>query len=284
MRSGAAAIGWRIIHALFGNACCGSNHPTCCALRWCSRSTYASTLAPGFKGAPFQFDLVFLLQHLGYLNGFFSGQWLNVVFWTLALEFQFYLLVGMVFPGLNHTGIAVRLATCAGLLGCAIMMPQPTLVFRSLTLFLLGIWAFQIRAGLLPGRALQLGGWLGLATAVGCLAGWPAAIASVVTALLIVHVRIRWRPLLFLGQISYSLYLLHVPVGGRVINLGARFADSMLAKVAVLMTAVGVCLAAAYLFHRWVELPAQRWAAKIRYTDSSPRRPEQPSDHHDKPV
>ena len=36
--------------------------------------------------------------HLGYLTRFFGFDWLNDLYWTLAVEFQFYLLIGLVFP------------------------------------------------------------------------------------------------------------------------------------------------------------------------------------------
>ncbi|UAY55452.1 acyltransferase family protein [Arachidicoccus terrestris] len=37
-----------------------------------------------------------------YLNDILGLPWLNIVYWTLALEFQFYLLIGLLFPLLNR--------------------------------------------------------------------------------------------------------------------------------------------------------------------------------------
>ena len=226
---------------------------------------FASTLAPGFRGLPFQFDLKQVLLHLGYLNAFFNHDWLNVVFWTLAIEFQFYLLVALIFPLISHPSLAVRAGTGGLLAVAAFLLPSGNLVFHYLFLFLLGMWAFQIKSGLQTGSGSQALGWGLLAGGAWFTLGAPAALAGTVTGLLIVHARLNARPLLFLGQISYSLYLLHVPFGGRVINLGSRFADGPVERVAVLVLAVAVCIGAAFLFHRWVELPAQRWSAAVRY-------------------
>lgn len=226
---------------------------------------FASTLAPGFRGPPFQFDLKQVLLHLGYLNGLVGYDWLNPVFWTLAIEFQFYLLIALLFPLVSHPLLMVRFAMFAGLAVAAFLLPSGTLVFRHLFLFMLGIWAFQIRAGMLPSVSLQAIGWVLLSGGLYFMQGSQATCAGVVTGLLIVHGRLKARPLLFLGQISYSVYLLHVPIGGRVINLGSRFADGPVEKLAVLMLAVAASLGAAWLFHRWVELPAQRWSAAVRY-------------------
>ena len=226
---------------------------------------FASTLAPGFHGPPFHFDLNQVLLHLGYLNAFFNHDWLNVVFWTLAIEFQFYLLVALIFPLISHPSLAVRAGTGGLLAVAAFLLPAGSLVFHYLFLFLLGMWAFQIKAGLQTGIGLQAIGWALLAGGAWFTLGTPSCIAGTVTGLLIVHARLNTRPLLFLGQISYSLYLLHGPLGGRVINLGSRFVDAPMERVALLVLAVAACIGAAFLFHRWVELPAQRWSAAVRY-------------------
>jgi len=234
---------------------------------------FASTLAPGFRGPSFHFDLKQVLLHLGYLNAFFGHDWLNVVFWTLAIEFQFYLLIALLFPLVSHPLLKVRIGVCGGLAVAAFLLPSGNLVFHYLFLFMLGIWAFQIRAGMLPSASLQAVGWALLSVGLYFTQGSQPACAGVVTGLLIVHARLKARPLLFLGQISYSLYLLHVPIGGRVINLGSRFANGPVEKVAVLALAVAASLGAAFLFHRWVELPAQRWSAAVRYRDRTTTSP-----------
>jgi peptidoglycan/LPS O-acetylase OafA/YrhL len=61
------------------------------------------------------------------------------------------------------------------------------------------------------------------------------------------------------------LYLLHVPVGGRIVNLGVRFADTTVEQIAVLTLALAASLGAAVLMHRFVEAPAQEWSRKVRY-------------------
>ena len=231
---------------------------------------YASTLMPGFRGLPFHFDLKATALHLGYLNALFDYEWLNPVFWTLAIEFQFYLLVALIFPLINHPALAVRTGICALLAAATFLLPSGNLVFHYLFLFLLGIWAFQIKSGLSQGAGLQAIGWVLLAAGTWLTLGGLIALAGTATGLLIVHTRLNSRWLLFLGQISYSLYLLHVPVGGRVINLGSRFAEGPLAQMVVLALAVGASVGAAFLFHRWVELPAQRWSSSVRFRGAQP--------------
>jgi len=68
-----------------------------------------------------------------------------------------------------------------------------------------------------------------------------------------------------LGAISFSLYLIHVPVGGRVVNLGRRFVETELGELLLSAVALLVCLVTAYLFYIVFERPSQRLAAKLKY-------------------
>jgi peptidoglycan/LPS O-acetylase OafA/YrhL len=139
------------------------------------------------------------------------------------------------------------------------------LIVRYLGLFGIGIVIFQFRSGLVRNwQALLL-------VAVGTAATFVAmdlqkALAGIVAcAFLFAFGRVRWRFPLFLGSISYSLYLIHVPVAGRVLNILRRFTDSHPARLASYLAALGASLGAAYVFSRLVEAPSHRWSRRIRY-------------------
>jgi peptidoglycan/LPS O-acetylase OafA/YrhL len=91
-------------------------------------------------------------------------------------------------------------------------------------------------------------------------------LAALVAALAITYVSLGSHRILdFLGAISYSLYLLHVPIGGRVINLAARLDLGMPGKVAAIAAAALASVGAAYVLYRLVEVPALRWARKLNW-------------------
>ena len=72
----------------------------------------------------------------------------------------------------------------------------------------------------------------------------------------------------FFGRISYSLYLLHWPLGHltlSVMGLKLLRAEGDAARILVFLVALGVCLVSAYFLHVLVEAPAQRWAAHLAY-------------------
>src|SRR5919205_611382 len=98
---------------------------------------YLTALAPGFGGQHFEFSWAVLLLHLGYANVFFGRPWLNPVYWTLAVEFQYYLIVGLVFP-LLAGGRRAFYAVAAAAAASAFVVTSPGLVFKYLPLFALG--------------------------------------------------------------------------------------------------------------------------------------------------
>jgi peptidoglycan/LPS O-acetylase OafA/YrhL len=91
------------------------------------------------------------------------------------------------------------------------------------------------------------------------------AIVGAATAVIITFVKIRKIAIFhFFGLISYSLYLVHVPIGGRV-NLGKRFADSEFEFFLISFAGVMLSVFVAYLFYRFIEKPSQKWASAITY-------------------
>ena len=73
-------------------------------------------------------------------------------------------------------------------------------------------------------------------------------------------------PLLaYLGRVSFSLYLLHIPVGGRVMVLAGRLGISGPALLVWFGLALAASLAAAQLLWWLIECPSQALAQRIRY-------------------
>jgi peptidoglycan/LPS O-acetylase OafA/YrhL len=216
------------------------------------------TLAPGFRGEWPRYTVGQLAAHVAYVNSFVHLRWVNVVFWSLGIEFQYYLLIGLAFPLLVARGRGLRFGFLGLLLAVSMLVRDEALVFRYLPLFVAGILAFQSKVGLISTRVLLAG------LAATAVAG-PIAAIGIAAALLIRFVEVpasRWTDF---GLISYSLYLLHVPIGGKVMNLGGRFAHSTPAVAALLVAAMGASIVAAVVFYRLVELPSQRLSSSIRY-------------------
>jgi peptidoglycan/LPS O-acetylase OafA/YrhL len=227
----------------------------------------ASTVAPGFRGPPIDWNLAQVAGHLGYLNTLLGLPWLNPVYWSLAIEFQFYILIGLTLPALVAAPVSLRLAAIVGLALLPSALPQAgaATIVPALPFFAAGLLTFLLAAELIRAAAY----WTtlaALATALVVARGWAEASAAVVPAAAIATLRFpRIGPVAWLGAISYSLYLLHVPVGGRAINLATRISDSPWLEIAAVMTALGISIAAAAVLHAAVERPSREFAARIGY-------------------
>jgi peptidoglycan/LPS O-acetylase OafA/YrhL len=106
-----------------------------------------------------------------------------------------------------------------------------------------------------------------VAACVAVAIGPGVALIAIATTALIAFAAVDYRPLRFLGSISYSLYLVHVPIGGRVMNVVARLQLGPFSAVVVTLGAFLVSVVAAYAFHAAIEGPARKWAAAVNYGD-----------------
>jgi peptidoglycan/LPS O-acetylase OafA/YrhL len=94
--------------------------------------------------------------------------------------------------------------------------------------------------------------------------GPVSAVLGLSTALGILFLpNLAWRPLVWLGTISYSLYLLHVPIGGRVMNFLERFSEFGFVQLLSVPLALAVSLFVAWIFFLLVEKPSHDLSQKI---------------------
>jgi peptidoglycan/LPS O-acetylase OafA/YrhL len=223
---------------------------------------------PSFRGEPLDIEPARLFSHVGYLSGILGYSWYLDNYWTLGIELQFYLAMALAMPLLIGPCPWWRWAAVIGLVGANLTATSPALFFRYGALFALGIETFFLR---LPSRRTRIDAVLTVA-AVGVLGwsdGWATAIAAAGTAAIIGFDALPvWRPILWLGSVSYSLYLFHTIVGQRVLHIGERFATNDLSRVAVLMAAIVASLVASWLVCFFVEWPSQRLASRIRYQNT----------------
>jgi peptidoglycan/LPS O-acetylase OafA/YrhL len=210
-------------------------------------------------------SVVQLLLHLGYVNAFFGYEWIIPIYWTLAIEFQFYLTIGLLYALLSNRRSWVRAVTllCLGL--TFLITRSEAFVFHYVFLFLLGIITYQYRQRLL-GRTDYLCGVVVLLVCLLASLGPAITIAGVATALIIAFLKTSGGPLRFFGKISYSLYLTHMIIGSSFIEFCFNNrVNSNLGRFCVYVIAGGATVLSAYLLYRLVEAPAQKWSATLSY-------------------
>ena len=67
-----------------------------------------------------------------------------------------------------------------------------------------------------------------------------------------------------LGNISYSLYLLHTLIGGAFVNVMSHKFTLPYQKFIVILLGVLISLASAAIFYRFIEKPSQQYTKKIK--------------------
>jgi peptidoglycan/LPS O-acetylase OafA/YrhL len=216
-----------------------------------------------------------LLDHALLLGGDYT---LNNPIWTLHYELR----VSLIFPALMLVAVAGSLvlaaAVAAGLVLCLVEMKFIGSGALTILLFLphfaLGVMLARNRAWL-AARVRRLGGWSygglwlacyglltfrwlvpagGLACDLANGAGGALLIILVIGSPRVARA-LEVPPLAWLGRVSYSLYLVHVPV----LLAGLHLAPGLPAwVVAVLAPAASIAAAAAV--HWSVEAPSMRFA------------------------
>jgi peptidoglycan/LPS O-acetylase OafA/YrhL len=223
----------------------------------------ALLLAARHGGEPFVISWPQIALHLGFLTIFSHYEWLNTVYWTLAVEFQFYLLLAFTFPLLKHR---YRWLLFGCLTGLSVITPGiPFLPIHS-SHFLLGIGVFMFYTGV--SSRVESAAWMGAAIAMGLWErGWVETAVGIAAAVLIVA---PWfqkhnRFLGFLGTISYSLYLVHRHVANKILSLFAGHVQGAL-LFPLLVVVLAVTILFSWIFYWLIEKPSQNLASRIRYS------------------
>lgn len=205
---------------------------------------------------------------MGYLPALLGYPWLAPVYWTLGLEFQFYLVMAAVFPLLDRAAWC-RTVLLLGLMSLERMATTDSVFISWGILFAAGIATFYMRD-----HARRH--WLDAATgllALGMIlldhgfAVWLAPITTV--GIILTDCLPPFAALTWVGSISYLLYLFHWIIGQKIINLGGRLARNDTQRALWLIAGVLGSLAVSWVIWRVIEHPCRLLASRIRH--SGPR-------------
>ncbi|MCF2444816.1 acyltransferase [Dyadobacter sp. CY345] len=226
---------------------------------------FITTLTPFYVGKPFEIDYAQVFYHFGYLNIFMGKDWLNHVFWTLAIEFQYYLLIALIFPLVSHKKSYVWITTLI-LFNAASFYLNRNFVFNFSIFFTTGILLYRYFSGISGKLELTLT----LITVLGFLFFRYTYEEIIVVAFTITVILIPLKPTLFstfFGNISYSLYLFHTPVGARLLHITRRFSDSESLRHAMIIVAFLFSVIVSYFLYKMIEKPFKKLSQKIKYSD-----------------
>jgi peptidoglycan/LPS O-acetylase OafA/YrhL len=210
------------------------------------------------------------IAHFFYANGVLGWPWLVSVFWTLGVEFQWYVLIALTYPLLVDSSRRVSGLTICLLAASVLWKPSVGVyVFQYLPLFAMGFTAFlYTMKRISPAQ-------LGLAAVILFFAimytsqfGVKAAIVAACSAAFILGWKWSFWPVKQLGKISYSLYLVHGVVFFPLCKLVHRFGPNtdgynFLSGLAAFILTLGF----SHLFYFATERPSQMWSSRIRFVE-----------------
>ncbi len=206
-----------------------------------------------------------ILGHLGYLNAFTKQPWLSPVYWTLALEFMFYIILALFFPLFTNTRKIILMASFYVFLSLSFShnyLPYYLLGHHTV-FFMLGISLFLYHV-----KKINLVEYLVLTTScfAVCLYIFIPLLALVALAsLLFIQYVTRIPKILWgLGAISYSLYLTHAITALRFEALFARLIPGLSIGFKFIFGLLG-CIAFAAIFYYIIERPFQKISKNIGY-------------------
>ncbi len=203
--------------------------------------------------------------HFGYLIPFFENyKWLNEVYWTLAVEFQYYFFIGLLFIPLVNTTQFIRILIYTGILLLS-FIGKSTLLFYWLPIFLLGILTFLFKANLILKKEYTL---VLLITLIFCFYKYQFGLVlfSILPVLCILFCAdIKVFILNFLGKFSYSIYLIHTLIGATFINVLSHNCVTSFNKFLVILGGLIISLIAAWLTYLIIEKPSKKLSSSIKY-------------------
>jgi peptidoglycan/LPS O-acetylase OafA/YrhL len=212
-------------------------------------------------------DWLNVLSHLGYINNFNQKPYLSPVYWTLGIEFQFYLFVALFFQLIDKKYSPIMLIIlCVLPIWVNVSVVGLTTFFP---LFTLGIIFFLFKRNIINLRpALTYGAVVTIISfyRIGII---DTSAGLFAVGLLAAPLKSN-RVISFFSKISFSLYLTHDIIGSSlVVYMGTKLPKTTMYKGVEFLSGIIVSIIFAYIFYRWVEQPSIKFSKRIRYQNKS---------------
>ena len=227
--------------------------------------SYLAQFSPNHSSTPIEIWNKHLLYNITYLADIVGDSWMNVVFWSLAIELQFYVLIGVLYPLIIHSKRIVRYSFIFPLAILAYFFKNDAFVFHYFTFFLVGMVLFQFYIKLIKLNEFLVlsSGLIVLLSIQHHLGGLICPVFAIIGTL---YLQKPWKPLVFLGTISYSLYLLHIPLGtDAFVQFFQNYVSSTEAKIALAVLGFFFSIACSWVFYKLIELPFKNRAKRVKY-------------------
>ena len=198
----------------------------------------------------------------------------NPVFWTLKVEAQYYIFIGLFFPLLRTfkkycliAGIPILLALSQSEAAAFIDL------LGFIVFFVIGILGFLLykkqNSGIIELVMLSLS----IRFAYHYYGVVACSVATTTILIILFYKQAIPHALEHPGVISYSIYLIHFPIGVKLINLFQRHLQPSYHWV-LFVSAAAVCYLFAWVFWRYIENSAAILSNRVKYGNGRPAQPD----------
>lgn len=211
-------------------------------------------------GSTWLYDWKKFLLNATYLVPFTGERWIFSIFWTLAVEFQYYVLIGLLFVLMRDRTI-LRYMIYSVVLALSFVIPiHYQTVLNHGVYFLVGFQTFLFYAGRIRSGEFGLSVF-GALVFIGAFGPGPTLLPVALSVAGILFVHQGRHVARFMGSISYSLYLIHGLAGAATALLTIGQFNNWIR----FGLAVAVSIVSATLYYRLIETPFLRMSKRIRY-------------------
>jgi peptidoglycan/LPS O-acetylase OafA/YrhL len=209
-----------------------------------------------------------LASQLLFLNDIVGLPSSSAVFWTLAIEFEFYILIGLLYSYFLTSNVR-SICLVFALTSASFWIEGSGFIFAWISFFGIGILIFNK-------KFTNLSSWTFWTCVYALLIiiiikhGMPHAIAALFAVIFILYGNSKketaiHKVFIFLGTISYSLYLIHWDLGRAIVRMSRHV--PYLNEIGVLRVAVGGLFSIffAWIFYISFERISTRVNGKIKY-------------------
>jgi len=230
---------------------------------------------------PFSFQQI--LYNILYLPDMMQVTLIVPVAWTLCLEFQFYFVFALLLLFMQRLKLRsyYQLIIWSGLSIFSILQNTPLAIIPEKPMWFIIYWYSFFLGCLTCWKVLnhitKSTYWFHIFFIALCSL-WTNnshAIVSLLVALLIylvfninaMHSGLKQGVFQYLGKISYSLYLIHWPLGMKLVDIvyikiGSQL-NHPLITTSFLILSLGFIILAADIFYRWIEHPSYNYSKRI---------------------
>ncbi|WP_218779799.1 acyltransferase family protein [Hymenobacter crusticola] len=197
-----------------------------------------------------------ILNNILFTVPFSKYKWVLGIFWTLAIEFQFYIIIGLIFRNLFEDFNVYKFVIIFTLLNIIQYLPFQSNenFFRFSLFFALGGTAllYYIKKINIIEYFILL---LIFSTIAYFQLSFYMALTGFVSAIVISFARFKHPAFDFLGKISYSFYLLHVLIGTTCEYFLIKIVDptSLVNKILILALCLLFAILGSYVFYLVIE-------------------------------